>query len=509
MIRRQRALLGALATVGVLVAAAGCLTPSRDTEVEIQIDTGTVRGVSDDGVRSWRGIPYAAAPVGDLRWRAPQPAQSWSGVRDAGDFGEVCPQQGGDPEEDGSSEDCLFVNVFRPDTDAEDLPVMVWFHGGALTDGSGDLPRDLVAGLVDEDVVLVSLNYRLGRLGYFAHPALEAEADGEGRVGNFGLLDQVAALEWVQDNIAEFGGDPDRVTIFGISAGGASVNYLMSSPVARGLFDRAIAGSGLGREQLSTWDDATAEGEALAAGLGAPKADADALRDLDARAIADLDASLLRNQVPIQEDALPASVAATFDEGREAEVPYLVGTTDVELLDVNYDTFGVDPVALRQQLVAGHESEALSAYGDVEEFDRHFLNDLVFTEPARHLAAAHSTRAPTYRYRFSIASDSYREQFGGAVHGADYAYVFGDGDSRAAIDGKVDHAEELSEAVSECWAAFATTGEPDCAGVEWPAADDGAFVDLTNEGPVVVVDDPWQPRLDLVEAIYAAAAAAP
>ena len=202
----------------------------------------------------------------------------------------------------------------------------------------------MAKGLVDQGVVLVSVSYRLGRLGYFAHPALEAEAEerGEEPVANFGLLDQIAALEWVQDNIEGFGGDPDEVTIFGISAGGVSVNYLMSSPKADGLFDRAVSQSGLGGERPMEWDDAVALGDSLAASLDAPDADADELRALDAKAVARLPALLLRNEIPVIDPVLPKSVADTFAAGEEADVPYIVGATDLEMIPKFFVPLGVD-----------------------------------------------------------------------------------------------------------------------------------------------------------------------
>jgi para-nitrobenzyl esterase len=483
----------AVSLVALALAVAGCQSSADDVEVEI--DTGTLRGVADGGVRSWLGIPYAAPPDGDMRWQAPERAASWSGVRDADAFAEPCLQAQGVPEPSGS-EDCLYLNVFRPDSESDDLPVMVWIHGGGLSSGSGDLRTELVSGLVDQDVVVVSFNYRLGRLGYFAHPALEAEADDD-RVANFGLLDQIAALRWVQDNVEQFGGDPEDVTVFGISAGGASVNYLMSSAAARDLFDRAISGSGLGRERPPTWSEAVAKGDQLVAPLSGADADADDLRAIDGETVAALPGHVLRNEIPILDSVLPASVADTFAEGEEAEVPYLVGATDLELLDAHFRLVTIDPPTLRNQLVAGREAEAGTAYDDRAEYDRHFLNDLVFSEPARHLARLHATRAPTYLYRFSVAGDEARAQLGGAVHGADLAYVFGAGGA----DRSVDDADELSEQISGCWASFAAAGVPTCAGLAWPEATDDAYVDFTNDGPEVVADDPWQARLDLAEAI--------
>ena len=477
--------------------------PATGTRV-VETADGKVRGSAESGLLSWRGIPYAAPPVDDLRWRAPQPVEQWSDTRDALDFGSTCLQGSPAAITPGSAEDCLYLNVFRPaDVGDGALPVMVWIHGGGFKAGSGDLTQEMVTGMVDQGMVVVSLNYRLGRLGYFAHPALaaEAEAAGEEPIANFGLLDQVAALQWVRDNVAEFGGDADLVTIFGISAGGISVNDLMASPLADGLFDRAIAGSGLGREQPPPYEWAAGQGETLAASLGAPEASAKQLRSLGADSVAALDAFVLRNEVPIQDAALPKSASQTFADGEEADVPYLVGTTDLEFVDVNFQTLGLDPVVVTRQLVTGHEADAAATYGTADELKRHFLNDVVFTEPARLLAEAHAGLAPTYRYRFSIANDAVRTQYGGALHGDDFHFVFGPGDP-AIPDGA-----ELAAEMTECWTSFARTGTPECGGVIWPTADDGAYVDFTNEGPVEVDQDPWSARLDLVADVYDEAAA--
>lgn len=480
--------------------ATGGLTSDR---LVVETDAGPVRGILEEGdVLTWRGIPYAAPPVGDRRWRPPAPVEAWAETRDATAFGDSCLQGTGSRIAADTSEDCLFLNVFSPAAprEGEDeggaggLPVMVWIHGGGFTSGSGDLMPDVAAGLVEQGVVVVSLNYRLGRLGYLAHPALAAEQDGE-PVANFGLTDQVAALEWVQRNVASFGGDPDTVTVFGISAGGMSVNDLMSAPQARGLFDRAISGSGLGREDPPSYRVAAGQGEALLGSLRPRGDDAAALRALPAAEVARLDTFVLRNEVPILDAVLPRSPADTFAAGEEAPVPYLVGSTDLEFVPAVFQALGIDPVPTSQRLLTGRGRAALNAYGDGQEVERHFLNDVVFTEPARLLAAEHAERAPTYRYRFAIASPATRRTYGGVVHGQDFVWVFGRGDD--AVPGAAD----LAEGVATCWATFAREGVPDC-GPDWPTAETGRFVEFTTRGPEVVRRDPWQDRLDLVGSLY-------
>ena len=394
-----------------------------------------------------------------------------------------------------TSEDCLFLNVHRPVGEVEDLPVMVWIHGGAFLHGAGSQTTYNSPDLVRRGVVLVTLNYRLGRLGFFAHPALG------GDVADFGLLDQVAALQWVQDNIAEFGGDPDNVTIFGESAGGMSVNALMASPRADGLFDRAISESGLGRELSQPLDDALATGRDLAADWGVKGGDAADLRALDAAQVMDTGLDLLRGEVPIIDGGvLPATVADTFAAGDEADVPYLVGTTDLEIPDLVLDQSGEDPDALRLEIAADGYAEAVAAYGGRKEFDLHFFSDVVFTEPARFLATAHAERAPTYLYRFSIAAPEIIDALGGAFHASEIPYVF---DATEGARFTIADSPKLADTISDYWVAFATGGDPSHDGApRWPTADDGAFLELTERGPVVVADDPWRTRLDAVQKGY-------
>ena len=241
----------------------------------IQLDSGPISGKVEDGVRIFSGIPYAAPPVGELRWKPPQPIASWKQVRNSTVFGPSCPQP---TQQDAGkfSEDCLYLNVWTTaKSPAERLPVMVWIHGGAFNIGSGSQPEYDGRNLAGKGVVVVTINYRLGPLGFLVHPLLSKES-AQDTSGNYGLLDQIAALKWVQRNIAAFGGDPDRVTIFGESAGSKSVTLLMISPLSAGLFQRAIAESGgpmIGSEYLNPAYDgnmakASKRGQELASKLG-------------------------------------------------------------------------------------------------------------------------------------------------------------------------------------------------------------------------------------------------
>ncbi|MCE7988551.1 MAG: hypothetical protein DYG89_45920 [Caldilinea sp. CFX5] len=235
------------------MTATETLTTAASTTL-VQIDAGPIEGAIADDVLVFKGIPYAASPIGALRWRAPQPVPPWPDVRPATAFGNDCMQAPGEAEpiQTTPDEDCLFVNVWRPaqGTPDDTLPVLAWIHGGGFVGGGTSIPYYDGSAFARQGIVVVTFNYRLGRFGFFAHPALLAAQ--EGPVGNFGYMDQIAALQWIQSNIAAFGGDPARVTLMGESAGGASVLTLLTSPMTKGLFHQAMIMSGGGRQALIT-----------------------------------------------------------------------------------------------------------------------------------------------------------------------------------------------------------------------------------------------------------------
>ncbi len=482
-------LLVAVATAALVVGVLAVVQVVRDVarpaagELVVSTTLGETRGVLDDDVRTWRGLPFAAPPVAGLRWREPQPARAWRGVREASSNGDACVQPAdyayGDADlsvRRGSSEDCLYLNVTAPRAEPDaPLPVVVWLHGGGLFEGSGSLvdPTRLAA----RGSVVVTVNYRLGLLGFFAHPALRQD------VANLGLLDQMAALRWVRANIAGFGGDPGSVTLLGGSAGAMSVNALMSAPAAHGLFDRAIAQSAPGDSAAITIETARERNE-----RDFPVRTAAELRALPASAFLSSTFNVLNGDAPILDALLPEPSAVAFAVGNEASVPYLVGSNDAEFTDDDYRAAGVQPARVRATLGGKRHFGLVEAYGR-EAYTAHVLNDLVFTVPGVALALDHDRRAPTYRYRFAVDPE-------GSHHGTEVGYVFG------LVDGE---REKLADQIAGYWLAFARTGTPEGSGSpSWPRASGTSVMLFTPDGPEPLAEDPWSERL---QALYVRTAA--
>jgi len=471
--------------MAIVTALAALLAPSAVRAAEqVRVDTGLLAGVRADGVSSFRGIPYAAPPIGPLRWRAPQPAAAWTGVRPADRNGEICMQKLSNDNgvgEGKGSEDCLTLNVFTPRADkGARLPVMVWIHGGGFRNGSGTAALYDGSRLAQQGVVVVSINYRLGRFGFFAHPALSIEP-GHGDLANYGLMDQIAALKWVQRNIRAFGGDPGKVTLFGESAGGVAVNRLMLIPAVSGLFARAIVESGLGRETGQTLSEAELSGARFVAGLSVVGQDVAALRSIPADAIvAAGDLDMIKGEAPIIDGTLVTDgVLAGFRQGREAPVPYMVGSNSLEIPAASAGALkGLDRLTPEQRAAA----EAV--YGGSDALKAKIITDLVFGEPARALAQAHArTGAATYLYRFSVVSSGAPKTLKGAVHASDRQYVF---QTLAASPWPTDGRDALlAKGISAYWVAFAKTGDPNGRGRPvWPRYDAGdRLINFTNDGP--------------------------
>jgi para-nitrobenzyl esterase len=401
--------------------------PSRVT-----IDTGILEGLDTAGVIVFRGIPYAAPPVGELRWRPPGKAQTWRGVRAAQQLGHNCvqhqPYSDIDPFAAGVSEDCLNLSVWTSslDTAAPKRPVMVWIHGGGFFAGFGGEERHNGARLAQKGAVVVTLNYRLGAFGFLAHPALAAESPHHA-AGNYGLLDQIAALEWVQRNIAHFGGDPSRVTIFGESAGGMSVGSLIASPLAKGLFARAIleSGTGVGHGVVPS-DTARAIGIQFAESLH--------VRGVGAEA-----ASRLR---ALSADSV---LAASLHLG-PAGAPMFWPVVDGWVLPHDADSAIASGAANLVPVIAGTNRDE---------------GDEWMGAPTRTFARLMSARgAPTYLYIFSRVGDDSVNRKRGAYHSAEITFVFGRPHPLQPSAGTTPYDSTVAEALSDYWVAFATGGDP-------------------------------------------------
>ena len=425
---------------------------------------GPVQGRLIDNVAVFRGIPFAAPPVGDLRWREPQPVQPWTDVRQSVSNAPACPQKrglalegGGDPGK--LDEDCLYLNVFTPGADAgAKRPVMVWIHGGALIFGSGGLDIYDGSALARRGVVVVTINYRLGPLGFFAHPALDKER--AGGPANFGLLDQIAALQWVQKNIASFGGDPAQVTVFGQSAGAQSVLALMASPLATGLFRSAIAESPYGVPS-HTRASASTTGTAIATKVGLPGADAsmEALRGISAERLSALEGKglSLAPGFVVGDPAVPMPLLEAFQRGQEAAVPLIIGSNSDDASVAL--AFGIDPAQLVQKM--GRARILVRSYypgvADDRQLGRQVARDVVFTAFARRIAYLHSSKAPTWRYYFSRAGSSPN----GAGHGAEVPFVLGTVEPCQCLGGPVTQLDkDVERRMGDRWTAFASTGAP-------------------------------------------------
>jgi para-nitrobenzyl esterase len=485
----------------------------------VKTESGIVRGAEARRVISWKGIPYAAPPVGNLRWRDPQPAAAWSQVLDAKQFGPACMQT----DKVAKSEDCLTLNVWRPANATEPLPVMVWIHGGAMVHGSSAIyPADALAA---QGVVVVSMNYRLGRLGYFAHPALAVETPNEVH-GNYGFMDQRAALQWVQRNIAAFGGDPKQVTIFGESSGGGSVLAHLVSPMSRGLFQRAILQSpgtpGPRAGAIPSTSLAAAEKLAVdyACSIGATGEGADALQKLRALPAAALTEATGGPETieALSSGLVPAGMAmsiidgrflverpeAALATGRQAKVPVMIGATDRDL--------AIGTAHSKDELFANFRPDAEEARrlydpnGDqtIDELKQQVFADRTLVEPARHFAKEMArTGQPVWLYRFAYVSDGQRGQLKGTQHAFEIPLTF---NLPAALVGdKVTGADKaMSDLAVGYWVQFAKTGDPNGAGRSaWPRYDPKVdrLVLFTNSG-VLVGADPLKARLDLWERVW-------
>ncbi|MBO6718315.1 MAG: carboxylesterase family protein [Rhizobiaceae bacterium] len=454
---------------------------------------GAAKGALSDDLCVYRGIPYAAPPVGARRWQAPQPLEPWAGVRDATDFGPACTQP---PRRAGSiydnpiqptGEDCLYLNIWAPE-DARDLPVFVWIHGGSFIWGASSEPFYVGAALARRGAVVVSINYRLGVFGYLAHPELSAESQ-DGVSGNYGLLDQIAALRWVKENISAVGGNRDNVTIAGESAGALSVLYLMASPAARGLFHKAIAQSAYMishpalKANLNGHGPAEKAGEKLAAALG--RQSIAEMREMDAQTLAN--EALKAGFEPlgtIDGQILPAQLVDVFERGEQANVPLITGFNSGEIRSL---PFLLPPLPATPE---HYEAEIRMRYGDLAEtYLRQYpaddmrestlagIRDTLYGWTTAKLGEAQkAVGAPFYAYYFDHIYPAATAAGLEGFHACELPYLFDTLKSTPPLWPDIPATETeaaLSRVIGDYWISFARDGVPSATGApDWPAFDD-------------------------------------
>lgn len=532
------------------------LPPTRAAPTApIETAAGTVVGASAGGVDAFKGIPYAAPPVGDLRWRAPQPVEPWTGIREATAFVHDCMQPEGDvePIQTTPSEDCLYLNVWRPANAPVDakLPVLFWIHGGGFVGGGTSIPFYDGSAFARQGLIVVSPNYRLGRLGFFAHPALLNAK--EGPAGNFGYMDQIAALKWVQANIAAFGGDPSQVTIVGESAGGASVLAMLTSPVTEGLFHRAMIMSGGGRKPLvgGQMTGGTASAPSVdqvdakfAQGLGIDGDDAAALASLrvlpaehlvkgyDLSAVFGVALSCVAAQLQdpqnydpdcrpplagtqmIDDEIVTGTPEDVIKSGTARYVPVIAGTTAADLpeyfppdLSDPYAYFGDDARAARAHYrLPFIASAVLLLKGQSQLRDLLPLasigSDMTMHEPARFVARETTAKGqPAWLYRFTYTAESTRPESTKQAHAGELPFMFDMLEAKYG-DAVTDNDRAMARQFNTYVANFVKMGNPNGAGLpEWPQFDPAQFdlLDFSLEDGPKYGPDPRAAGVRLVE----------
>ena len=517
-------LAGLIAVSVLLIISSPAAWAQGTVTAVVAIDSGPICGEAETGVHVFRGIPYAAPPVGQLRWQPPQPVAPWTQVLECKEFGPACPQ----PQQSADglySEDCLYLNVWTPAKESgEKLPVMVWIHGGAFNFGAASWPEYDGKNLALQGVVAVTVNYRLGPLGFLVHPLLSAESL-QGVSGNYGLLDQMAALQWVKKNIAAFGGDPARVTIFGQSAGSRSVALQMISPLSAGLFQGAIAQSGgpiIGSEYLSpafngNMRQVAEMGQELTSRLGCDKAAdiLDALRAKPAQEVvkqANCSTSLFVEGLffaPVFDGwVLPQNPWDAYRSGRQHPVPLITGSTlnEGNIYLVNEPDLSREKYRyFMESRFGGHYAAAEALFPAVRAADIPAAIDKIVTvaanaQPARFIAQSMgNTPAPAYLFQFTRRPDTARARKMGVHHGVELAYVFG---NMTAADGYNELDRRLSQQMMGYWVNFAKTGDPNGPGLPaWPAYHAATDMNLEFGDTIKINKNLYKKEADFIERI--------
>ena len=524
--------LAKLALTAIVVLAGPSLFSQAGV---VGTDSGKLRGATQGAVESFKGVPFAASPVGELRWRAPQPVKPWVGVRPADAYSADCMQvpfpSDAAPLGTKPAEDCLYLNVWRPAGTKPDakLPVMFWIYGGGFVNGGSSPAVYDGSKFAEKGIVFVSANYRLGRFGFFAFPELTKE-NADGMVGNYGFMDQIAALKWVQRNIGAFGGDASNVTVFGESAGGFSVSMLLTSPLSNGLFSKAIIESGGGRTNLGGpryIDTALPNGPASAESVGEEfarsmgiqgtgKEALDALRRLPAeKVLGNLNMATMNQPgycgPMIDGHVVVADPQSAYLAGAGWRVPLMIGTNSMDI--------GFGSAHSKEELFApfgANRNKAMATYdptgnGDLRMVQYMVSMDRFMVEPARFVASVFASEGvPAYEYRFSYVAQSMRSTWPGAPHATEIPFVF---DTVQAKYGKdlAPQDEKIAQEMLNYWAAFAKTGDPSTGNSPaWPrySPETDMLMNFAPDGQPVAEADPLKARLD-VTAAYVSSSAPP
>ncbi|MDZ7719488.1 MAG: carboxylesterase family protein [Balneolaceae bacterium] len=497
--------------------------PTKNIETLVDTDKGTVEGTydSESAIYSYKGIPYAKAPIDDLRWKAPQPADEWEDTLDAGNFGPICMQDDPVPfsmwtqefiaPAGNMSEDCLNLNIWTKEGAADaNRPVIVFIHGGGFSSGAGSVPIYNGEKMAEKDVVFVTINYRVGMFGFLAHPELTEESPNDAS-GNYGLMDQIAALKWVQNNISNFGGDPNRVTIAGQSAGSFSVNYLVASPLASGLFHGAIAESGAALlpaarltmdNSLSSAEERGQEADSLLGVSGISE-----LRELPADSI--LSAQGQFGSPIIDGYVIPKSIYTLFVEGNYNDVPLLTGWNEDEGFSFGpppttgqfrqniKDQFGEYADEVLDLFPAGTDSEAQRSQKDLSMLNTFGLQNWKWAQMQNQTGDS-----PVYLYHFTrdLPYTDQQQDFG-AFHTGEVPYAYNTLHTSDRPWEEIDY--KLAETMSSYWASFAEDGDPNGEGLpEWPQAESGDYQTIYFGDNIHVSTVPMKERLELLNRIY-------